>query len=252
MAILLRMLLAHILGDFVFQPTVLVKMKRSGWGGLILHSAVVSLATALLLWNQMRYWWLWVLVLGVFHTFVDQYRTFFGTGERWGIIYFVGDQIVHLMSMIVVAWVAAGWRLGDLAVLFSSAATQEERWLAYVTAVVVLLWSVPIWEAEVLRTMVGRQGGSKKWTQVSNWSRLYGGIERMLGLGLILGGLMCLAPAAFLLRPLLDRDEWKDRASRPFLVARIAVSAVSTILVGLALRAVPLPALPFLSGFSPG
>ncbi|TEU11465.1 MAG: DUF3307 domain-containing protein, partial [Anaerolineales bacterium] len=46
MPVMLRLLLAHMLGDFVAQPLMLVAMKRKGWRGIIIHSAIVTAFTA--------------------------------------------------------------------------------------------------------------------------------------------------------------------------------------------------------------
>ncbi|RME77340.1 MAG: DUF3307 domain-containing protein, partial [Chloroflexi bacterium] len=53
----LRLLLGHLIGDFILQPYWLVLAKRSGWKGLIIHVGVVTFITAILVWAVIPGWW---------------------------------------------------------------------------------------------------------------------------------------------------------------------------------------------------
>ena len=89
MSVMLRLLLAHMLGDFVTQPLMLVAMKRKGWRGIIIHSAIVTAFTAALAWGQFPHWWAWTLLLGLSHAFIEHFRTFYvKDGTRGGLYHF--------------------------------------------------------------------------------------------------------------------------------------------------------------------
>jgi hypothetical protein len=74
--IFLRMLLGHLVGDFVLQPLWLALSKRKGWQGLSLHVAIVAFVTAIMILGVVPYWWFWGIVLFLVHLFIDQFRTF--------------------------------------------------------------------------------------------------------------------------------------------------------------------------------
>jgi hypothetical protein len=113
---MLRLLLAHILSDFVAQPRVLVSMKRRGWRGIIIHSAIVTAFTAALAWGQFPHWWVWTLLLGLSHAFIEHFRTFYvKDGNRGGLYYFLLDQAAHLGVIVFIAAVSINWRPAELA-----------------------------------------------------------------------------------------------------------------------------------------
>src|SRR5450759_5465019 len=58
MALFLDLLLGHMLGDFLLQPGRLVAAKRDGWRGLLLHTSIVGLTTALATLGTMSRAWL--------------------------------------------------------------------------------------------------------------------------------------------------------------------------------------------------
>jgi hypothetical protein len=76
LAFFLRLMLGHMIGDFVLQPYWLVLAKRKGWPGLLIHVGIVTFITAILAWNSIPVWWVWMIVLFLGHLFIDQFRTF--------------------------------------------------------------------------------------------------------------------------------------------------------------------------------
>jgi hypothetical protein len=99
--LLLRILVAHFLADFIFQPTLWVEEKNKH--GLMshyfwMHIAVHLVTLSVLLWN----WNLWpvILVVTVSHLMLDAIKSkLSGSGVR----IFIADQFLHIF-IIVLVW----------------------------------------------------------------------------------------------------------------------------------------------------
>ena len=242
MSVMLRLLLAHMLGDFVTQPLVLVSMKRRGWLGIIIHSAIVTAFTAALAWGQFPHWWAWTLLLGLSHAFIEHFRTFYvKDGDRKGLYHFLLDQAAHLGVIVFIATVSVHWHPTELASLFNGTASVESRLIVYLIALIFLVWSVPILEAETVATLIGCndsvEGNS---VRVRPIDRLLGALERLAAVSLVLNGCLYFAPVSFLLRIYVQRGQWRDQPSRNGLITKMATSFLAAMATGLVLRAVPL------------
>ncbi|MBZ9631793.1 DUF3307 domain-containing protein [Salegentibacter sp. LM13S] len=100
--ILLQLLLAHILTDFVLQPTKLVKQKREkklGSWFLYFHSFLAGFLTYLFL----QEWHLWYIpiVISVSHFFIDLWKL---QHKRDTLKLFLIDQFWHIFIIILV-WI---------------------------------------------------------------------------------------------------------------------------------------------------
>ncbi len=243
MSVMLRLLLAHMLGDFVTQPLVLVAMKRKGWRGIIIHTAIVTAFTAALAWGQFPRWWVWTLLLGLSHAFIEHFRTFYvRDGDRRGLYYFLLDQAAHLGVIVFIAAVSANWRPAELVSLFNGTAPLESRLMVYLIALIFLVWSVPILEAEMAATLVGCNGDlvEGKSVRIRSVDRLLGAFERLAAVSLVLAGCLYLAPVSFLLRVYVQRGQWHGQSSRNRLITKMATSFLLAMTTGLVLRTVPL------------
>jgi hypothetical protein len=243
MSVMLRLLLAHMLGDFAAQPRVLVSMKRKGWRGIIIHSAIVTAFTAALAWGQFAHWWAWTLLLGLSHAFIEHFRTFYvKDGNRGGLYHFLLDQAAHLGVIVFIAAVSVHWRPAELVSLCNGTAPVESRLMFYLIALILLVWSVPVLEAETVATLVGCNEDivEGKSVRIRPVDRLLGALERLAAVSLVLAGCFYLAPASFLLRFYAQRGQWRDQTSRNGLITKMATSFLLAITTGLVLRAVPL------------
>jgi hypothetical protein len=241
---MLCLLLAHLLGDFVAQPLALVSMKRKGWRGIILHSAIVTAFTAALSWGRWPYWWAWTLLLGLSHAFIEHFRTFYvKDGSRRGIYHFLLDQAAHLGVIVLIAAVSVHWRPDELVSLFNGTASIESRLMVYLIALIFLVWSVPVFEAEMVATLMGcndNVGG--KSVRIRPVDRFFGALERLAAVSLVLAGCLYLAPVSFLSRIYVQRGQWRGQPSRNRLIIKMATSFLVALATGLVLRAIPLSA----------
>lgn len=145
MILLLKLLLAHLLGDFFLQPTAWVASKeknkiKSIWFyfHLLIHAGLL----ALILWDW-NFWGL-ILALTVTHGLIDLLKLFRQNPQskpRWFII----DQVLHLISILVIWWI---WEKPDFpfAPLF-----QNTKLLLIVFAVLFLTLPAGIVLANVLK-----------------------------------------------------------------------------------------------------
>ncbi|MDY7395034.1 DUF3307 domain-containing protein [Aureibaculum sp. 2210JD6-5] len=180
--ILLQLLLAHVLTDFVFQNTKMVKHKRNYKGKswyLYVHSALAGVLTYVFLqdWNQ----FLIPIAITVTHFFIDLWKLH---QKKDNLKYFIIDQILHIV-VIVVAWLylISGFSavLPAIAAFFSSTPA-----LAILIGYIIVIFPVGFiigkatdrWQQEIAKE--GEQNSLKKA------GRYIGIFERILVLTFIL------------------------------------------------------------------
>jgi len=137
-----RLMLAHLVGDFVLQNRWLVVRKRTP-GGLVLHIGLVGLAMVPVSWERWGEWWPWLVVILIAHAVTDWAKVRLEPRMRVApIVPFVVDQAVHVLTITVVVLVAeptgagAALRLGEPA-----------WWIAsvYLMATFGLSIALPLW-----------------------------------------------------------------------------------------------------------
>lgn len=100
-----RLLLASLLADFVFQPSRLVEWKRQKFGGLLVHVGIVSVLSLVVgfgFWTR-RYFAL-VVALGAVHLAIDWLKIAVDhrrTDGYWPLSTFLVDQVLHAASIAV-------------------------------------------------------------------------------------------------------------------------------------------------------
>lgn len=105
--ILIRLLIAHILADFVFQPSTWVEEKNAkglrAWG-LYKHIAIVSTLTWLAVWNYP----IVVAVITITHLIIDYLKIILDRKRE--LTFFIADQVLHIL-VIILCWlyVISGW-----------------------------------------------------------------------------------------------------------------------------------------------
>ncbi|TNE28137.1 MAG: DUF3307 domain-containing protein [Bacteroidetes bacterium] len=103
--IVLQLVLAHLLGDFILQPTQWVEKRRKKGKGLVfrvyhvlVHMSLVALLTGFSVDT------LWMIpVIGVSHFGIDFLKDRFYSKKR-AVALFLLDQLAHLMVIAAVVW----------------------------------------------------------------------------------------------------------------------------------------------------
>lgn len=107
LSLMLRLVAAHVLMDFIFQSSKMVKAKTSGTTSQQLaynlgHSLLHAMATYLIV-GQCELWYIPVIIF-VSHFGID----FFYKRNKDGIVSFIIDQILHLLIIIGICIFVAG------------------------------------------------------------------------------------------------------------------------------------------------
>ena len=102
------LLLAHLLADFPLQLDSINRWKMKGPLGLLPHIAIYTAVTALILRNPLSCWPM-VLNLTLSHFIIDFVKTK-AEGDAQSPLLFILDQVMHVLSVIVLAtWGSAHW-----------------------------------------------------------------------------------------------------------------------------------------------
>lgn len=180
MIILIKLILAHLLGDFLFQPDSWVKAKEKNrlesWE-LYIH-ALIHFVLIMILVSDLNFW-AWALLLAVLHLITDIIKLFLQTKKTRG-AYFFADQVVHLMFICLV-WIF--YRNRSFAIPFH----QKEYYIALITFVYALTqpaslfirWFISRWSPE------GAEEGSGSLARAGNWIGIF---ERLFVFAFVIMG----------------------------------------------------------------
>ncbi|WP_010133877.1 DUF3307 domain-containing protein [Ochrovirga pacifica] len=170
--LILKLLTAHFLGDFVFQFTYWVKDKekqkiKSKY--LYLHTLVHALLMVIFTGFQKQYVGV-VAVLTVFHFLIDVFKLY-SSKEQKRMMFFV-DQLLHLISIVAVAIVWNEWSF-DWQNMLTNKNCLLLLCLVCVTAVasVVLKVIFSFWNKDVKQ--INKEGG------LQNAGKYIGMLERL-------------------------------------------------------------------------
>ena len=109
----LKILLAHIIGDFILQPNSWVKDKEARKhksGKLYLHILIHSLALAILLGFDVTYWLGFVIIIGT-HLFIDVLKLNLQKKVSGKLLFFT-DQGLHISIIAGVTYTYQPYTLG--------------------------------------------------------------------------------------------------------------------------------------------
>lgn len=181
--VLLRLIIAHLLADFVIQTDGLAKRKNSNGlrsGSFYIHLLAVGLLTYLILaqWSN----WYAPLVLVIAHGLIDQAKVFI---KRDNVFVFISDQLLHAISIVFVWFWITENSFSTLVVQGFEQYTWSEKYLTIF--MVYILLSVPSgifvgyltkhWQSKV------QKEGDESLKNAGKW---IGIIERFLILSFVL------------------------------------------------------------------
>nr|WP_321451943.1 DUF3307 domain-containing protein [uncultured Carboxylicivirga sp.] len=232
--VLLKLLLAHFIGDFIIQRDSWVRDRRKkGLKSiyLYLHIFIIALLSYLFL----AQWHLWGIILLVFvlHLLIDIWKNY---QEPYTFQTFFMDQILHLISIIFI-WIILS--RSHLPELFSNIENADKIWI-YSFGYLFILWPCGIFIREFTakwRSQLEKDGIPD--TGLANAGKWIGYLERILVLTFILTGMYTsigfLIAAKSLLR-LNPKDEYKSRQFSEYILVGTLFSFTITILLGLSLK----------------
>jgi hypothetical protein len=104
--IVLQLLIAHLLGDFVFQSNSLLKKKYKTWVGTFQHVLIITAFTALVLfpyWDTALAWKAVAIIFGV-HFVQDLLKVEYDkrfNGKKRSVVPFFVDQLMHISLICI-------------------------------------------------------------------------------------------------------------------------------------------------------
>lgn len=229
--LLLRLLAAHLLGDFLLQPNSWVSSKDSKKAmspALYQHIAVITALTYVLLWDWSR--WYVPLIIGATHLLIDFWKCY----QKNTFTYFILDQALHI-AVILITW-QIFYQTTNFQTGLSNLLHNNHLWIILIGYYIVI-WPLGIaigkatekWQ----RSAQMNQGGLDK---AGIW---IGRCERILVLTFIITGqytaLGFLMAAKSILR-FTDKDEMTQKKTEYVLVGTL-MSFASAAIVGVIIAA---------------
>lgn len=230
--LLLRIIIAHLLADFVFQTNAMVKGKNE-YGlrskKFYIHVAIVGVTTYLLM-AVWAYWWA-ALAIMVLHGGIDYVKIRIQRDNAWT---YVGDQGLHFLSIFIVWQLITEESLLGLMKQYSASLFNTK---GLVICIAYILMSLPSgvligyltkkWQDELETSETDTLKSAGKWIGV---------IERTLILTFIL--INQWAPVGFLLTAKSvfrfgDLKESKDHKKTEYILIGTLLSFTLAIFTGL-------------------
>lgn len=180
MIILIKLVFAHLLGDFLLQPDSWVKAKEkqklAAWQ-LYLHT-LIHFALIMVLVNDLTFW-KWALLLAAFHLITDIAKLFLQNKKTKQLWFFV-DQIVHLLFIYMI------WKWsGDESIAFTF------RNMEYYIALITFIYFLTQPSSVLVRSFISRWSPEKESNSVDsleNAGNIIGILERLFVFAFVLTG----------------------------------------------------------------
>jgi hypothetical protein len=134
-SILIRLIIAHLLTDFILQPPRWIRerqLKKWRSGNLYLH-ALLTAITAYLLAGLWKLWWLPVIIF-ITHLFIDIWKSY----RPARMIYFLADQLMHLLVLLVL-WIFI-YNQWESAGLFLTSIYSNIKFLTVLASYILITW----------------------------------------------------------------------------------------------------------------
>jgi hypothetical protein len=236
--ILLQLLTAHLLADFIFQPTSWVKSRREKqlrsrafWK----HNAVVGILTYLLL-MQWDNWEVPLLIMGS-HALIDAVKILLARDNTTA---FVLDQLAHVLVILLVwLWMTGGWE--EAGMMIHLGLEEKNIWLILLGY---LFNTMPL--AVLIRYLTARWSNelekseeASASTSLSNAGKYIGMVERTLIFTFIMTnelraiGFLLAAKSVFRFGDLKDSS---DRKKTEYILLGSLLSFAASIISGLFIR----------------
>lgn len=252
-SLLIRLILAHLLSDFVFQPTKWAEEKDSkGFSSYTLykHVLVTGIVALLLVWDSK--WLFPIVILAVIHGLIDGIK---GEVNRryhkksFPVYLLLTDQIIHFLTIGTI-WILVTNQSGRLSAELTLLLQSQKFWLYLLGYTLV---SIPIaviigkitegWSNELNTpqpaTTIHSSPASMDKFGLKNAGKWIGIIERILILTFVLNlqfaaiGFMLAAKSVFRFG---DLKESKDHQKTEYIIIGTFLSFMLSILTGIVLN----------------
>lgn len=227
MIILVKLILAHLLGDFLLQPDSWVDAKEekrlSAWQ-LYIH-ALIHFALIMVLVCDLTFW-KWALLLAVFHLITDIAKVFMQKKKTKRAYFFV-DQLLHLLFILFI------WILYQ-----NKPVSFESQTVQYYITLITFLYAIIQPSSVLIRKFISKWtpdtegGGSDSLEKAGNYIGIF---ERLFVFAFVLAGhweavgFLLAAKSVFRFG---DLKESKDRKLTEYVLIGTLLSFGIAMLVG--------------------
>lgn len=180
MIILIKLLLAHMVGDFLLQPDQWVRAKETkklrSWQ-LYVHAMIHLALIMLLVWDTAFI--KWAILLALSHLFIDILKLFvqnFSTKRIW----FFADQALHI-TFILIVWIISQ------KIVFETPLTGN----IYLITLITFMYAITQPVSAIIRSVISRWSpttGESALGSLENAGSYIGILERLLVFTFIITG----------------------------------------------------------------
>lgn len=229
MIVLIKLILAHLVGDFILQPHSWVKAKEEkrlkAWQ-LYIHVILHGLLSILLIWNW--HFWKYMLFIIGSHLSIDLIKLFMQR-EKIKRLFFFADQLLHIISICFIGLCYQG-----LGISFDDGFINESVWILLTS---ILFLSYP--SAIIIKILIAKwspQTGAEVDESLQNAGKYIGILERLLVFIFIITnhweavGFLVTAKSVFRFG---DLKESKERKLTEYILIGTLISFGMAILIGI-------------------
>lgn len=233
---IIAMLLAHLVGDYILQWDALAQRKSREVKGVLQHGGIVTIVTVLFALPFDAAWWPWALGIGAAHTAIDAgwlwiNRRYQIQSGRYPIVRLMIDQLLHL-GVIAFALIASGViGTNPIAALISTAISH--RWLSVVLGYAFI--TLPAWILIEFTFYALINGSAPDFAQAAK-NKYPGSLERGLMLTFVLLGQFALVPLVALPRLVFDSPTVIGQPRAALYLAEWLGSLAVAVAIGLMLK----------------
>ncbi|MDO3694878.1 DUF3307 domain-containing protein [Wenyingzhuangia sp. chi5] len=228
--LILKLLIAHVLGDFVLQPNKWVKHKeKKKWASkyLYIHTVIHALLLLIFLGFQVQYLWT-IVMISISHLIIDSIKLLKPLKNNR--VLFFADQIAHLM---VIGLVVKQWN--SLTFDVKSIVTEQNLLLVLALLLLTSVTSIvlkvvfSVWNKEIEEV-------SKEDSSLKNAGKYIGILERLFVFAFVVLnqwqaiGFLLAAKSVFRFG---DLTKAKDRKLTEYILVGTLLSFGIAILIGL-------------------
>lgn len=230
MDIILRLMLAHILGDFFFQSEKCCKEKKQRTLKGICYSALHALIMAILAYVIIGDWYCWLIpvIILTSHFLIDLCKSWY---QKDAIYSFVIDQAAHIFIIIAIGYIYAdghiSWEIGS-----------RSNFLLYGLSYLIILKPTSILTKLFINQWAPSGGSMGTLPNAGKW---IGYLERILTLTFIYAnhveGIGFLLAAKSIFR-FGDLNKAKDVRTTEYVLLGTFMSFAISILIGFAVKGI--------------
>ena len=233
---IIAMLLAHLLGDYVLQWDALAAWKGRSVRGAAFHGSIVLVVTLLFAVLIDAAWWPWALFIGATHIAIDCFwvvfnRRFAPRSGMYGLVRLLIDQSLHF-GVILCAIILSGYAtpIG----LPGTIVTEVQTHRLWVVALGYVLISLPTWIFIEFIFYGLIDGSAPDFGRVRQY-KYVGSLERGLIATFVATGQFALVPVVALPRLVLEGPQYFGNNRATLYLAEWLGSLSVAVLIGLLL-----------------